>query len=265
MKKQLLALLLAAGLQSLTGVINDAHATTYSGNGNVGFNGAVGGGMLSVTDDGSGGFIFSFALGNSQTNLGGNDIEIYVDNGTGNGIGTDTSGLTDTADGGRKAASEYSGTLRSTLNFNGLMSPQYDVDLSINNANVFQLVNNGSFVFNGGSAAGGTGTGGVTYAVGTNTAQAAVLTADIPAVAFGLAAFSGATLKFVAILISETGYSSNEATVPITGSLGYGNTQTIGADNTFTAAVPEPSTWAVLLIGGLGALSIMQRFNLRAS
>ncbi len=262
-KKPFLSLLIVAGLQCLTGLATTAHATTYAGNGNTGFNGAVGSGTLSVTNNASGGFVFAFTLGGGQTNLGGNDLEIYIDNGKGGGIGTSTASLTDTADGGRQAVSEYSGTNRSTLSFGTLLSPQFALDLSINNANVFELVNNGSFAFNGGQTIGNAGQGGVTFTVATVGANT-VLTETFPATDLGLTANSGATLKFVAIQVSETGYSSNEATVALTGNLGYGNTQTISNANSFASAVPEPGTWA-MLASGIGILVTVQRFRRRSA
>ena len=90
-----------------------------------------------------------------------------------------------------------------------------------------------------------------------------VLTETVPAAVLGLTANSVATINFVAIQVSETGYSSNEATVALTGNLGYGNTQTISAVNSFTAAVPEPGTWSMALLG-LGGLVLIQRRRLLA-
>ena len=255
-------LLFAAGLPILACLPGTAQATTYAGNGNTGFNGAVGNGTLSLTTNTSGAFIFAFTLGGAQTNFGtNNDLTIYIDNGQGSGIGTSTAGLTDTSDGGRQAVSEYSGTQRSTTSFGTLLSPQFALDLSVNNANVYGLVNGSSFGFNGGQTIGGTSQGGVTYAstvVGGNT----VLTATVPATDLSLTANAGASLKLFALQVSETGFSSNEATVAVTGNLGYGNTQTISAVNTFTAAAvgaPEPSTLATMLVGGMGALALARR------
>ncbi len=262
MKNSLLNFLAAAAFQGLIGSATTAHATTYTGNGNTGFNGAVGNGTLSVTNNASGGFVFAFTLGGGQANLGGNDLEIYIDNGKGGGIGTSTASLTDTADGGRQAASGYNGTNRSTLSFGTLLSPQFALDLSINNANVYTLVNNGSFTFNGGQTIGNTGQGGVTYAVTTVGANT-VLTETVPAADLGLTANSGATLKLFALQVSETGFSSNEATVAVTGNSGYGNTQTISAVNSFASAVPEPGTWATLA-SGIGILVAVQRFRRRS-
>ena len=257
MKKRLLPLLLAAGLATT------AHATDYTGNGNTGFNGAVGNGTLSVTNDAAGAYVFSFTLGGQQTDFGGNDLVIYIDTGSGGGIGTSTAGLTDTNDGGREAASEYNGTARSTLAFGTLLSPQFALDLSVNNANVYQLLNGGTFGFNGGQTIGGTSQNGVTYASTTSNGNT-ILTETVPATQIGLMANTAATLKLVGIQVSETGFSSNEATVAVTGNSGYNNTETISDVNTFVATVPEPSTWGMALLG-LGGLIVLQRRRLPAS
>lgn len=265
MKKQLLSLFVA-GASGLAFGLLSADAATYPGNGNTGFNGAVGNGTLSVTNNAGGAFIFSFTLGGFQTNLGGNDLVIYVDNSEGGGIGTSTAGLTDTADGGRQAVSEYSGNNRSTTSFSTLMNPQFGLDLSVNNANVYGLVNNSSLTFVGGQPIGSASQNGVTYTVttGNGTSTPTIFTATVPAADLGLVANTAASVKLFAIQVSETGYSSNEATVPLTGSLGYGNTQTIGGVDSFSA-VPEPATWTLSLLGGFGLIVFARRKRLMAS
>jgi len=248
-----------------------AKSSTYNGNGNTGFGGAVGDGSLQVSDDGSGGFDFTFTLGNSAVNMGGNDLVIYLDNGTGGGIGTDTSGMTDAADGARSPVSEYTttgdsgGAGRSTLNFGGLMNPQFAVDLSISgagnnggNSDIFHLENGGSMGFVDNAVANSSASSnGETYTVANG-----VMSVDIPAVDFGLSSFSGDTLKFAALEVSETGYSSNEGTMGVTGNFGWGNTQTMTSVDTFTVAVPEPSAVGLVLCGGVAALLMRRQSRL---
>jgi hypothetical protein len=72
---------------------------------------------------------------------------------------------------------------------------------------------------------------------------------DLPAVDFGLNTFSGDTVKFVAIEISQTGYSSNEATTTLNspGGQGYGQTQTLTGVDIFPL-VPEPSNLGIVVL-----------------
>ena len=177
-------LLFVTGLQGLVGFATSAHATTYPGNGNTGFGGSVGTGMFTVVSDGTGGIDFTYTLGSGTTANGfngtNNNLVIYVDNGTGGGIGADTSLLTDAGDTTRVAASEYNGTAasRSTLNFGGFMSPQYAISISNTDANVFTLANstaNNGFVFDGGSGVGANSQNGVTYTQTTTS-----FTIDVP-------------------------------------------------------------------------------------
>ena len=277
MTKRLVSLraLSTAGLLGLAGVATHAHADTYAGNGNNSFGGAVGGGSLTVNNDGSGGFMLSFTTaGSGNFNGNANDLVIYLDNGQGGGIGDSTAVLTDDADSSRTPVSEYNGTNRSTLTFGGLMSPQYAFDLSstanpaatttsglAGQLNVFSLATTANFGYAGGSALNGASTGGnITYTGVVNANGTATYSLDVPAADLGLTAFSGAALKFAAINISNTGYSSSEATVGLTGNLGYGNTQTLTSVDTFTAAaVPEPGTWAMLAASAFGALAVTGR------
>ncbi len=252
-----------------------AGGATFNGNNNNGFsdNSAVGEGSLTVSNDGSGGVDFSFSLGNAQTwssamgnGSGGNDLIIYLDNGTGTGgIGTSTSGMNDAADGGRSAVSEYTatgdggGVGQSILNFGGFMNPQYAIDLESGYGDIFGLVNGGSLTYIDGNSPGSGPS-----ALGANfTISAGVATLDLPASDFGLSSFSGNTLKFVAIEVSETGFSSNEATEPLSGNQGWGNTQTLQGVNSFTTAVPEASTFGLLACGA-GVILVWKR-NRRAS
>lgn len=256
-KKQLLSLLIAGASGFALG-IHPADAADYAGNGNNGFGGNVGGGTLSVNNNSSGGFILSFTLAGNATTFNGaaNDLVIYIDNGTGGGIGSSTAALNDTGDNSRIPVSEYDGTNRSILSFGTLMSPQFGIDLSSGQANIFGLTNNSGafgFTYGGGSAVNNTNSG-VSYALNGST-----YSLTLPATAIGLTAFSGATLKFVAINVSNTGFSSNEATVGLSGNSGYANTQMITGTNSFTSAVPEPGTWAMIALGVGGLIAVQRR------
>jgi len=86
-----------------------------------------------------------------------------------------------------------------------------------------------------------------------------VMSVDIPAVDFGLSSFSGSTLKFAAIEVSESGYSASEGTVGLSGAEGWGNTQTMTSVNSFAvASVPEASSVG-LLVCGAGVLLLRKR------
>jgi hypothetical protein len=225
-----------------------ASSSTFSGNGSTAFNGAVGDGTLTVSDDGSGGVDFSLTLGNGQTNFGGNDFVLYLDNGKGGGISS-TATLTDDADGGRSAVSEDSGSGRSTLNFNSVLAPQYAIDIESGYGDIFKLNTPSNLTLVDGAAPGAASANSTgltyTYAQGTPT----VATLDLPAADFGLSSYSGGTLTFFGIQVSESGYSSNELIGSATGSGGWGNTQTVTVANTFTAAVPEASIVGLLACG----------------
>ena len=265
MNKYFSALLLAGGLLGLTGTANTAHATTYAGNGNTGFGGAVGSGMFAVTSDGAGGIDFAYTLGTGTTANGfngtNNNLVIYIDNGKGGGIGADTSLLTDAGDGTRESASEFDGMGdRSLLNFGGFMSPQYAISISSTDANIFSLVNSGgnnSFGFAGGSGVGMNSQNGVTY-----TQSGSTFTVDVPEADLGLSSATAANLELLAINVSNTGYSSNEGSVALAGNDGYEGLLTAGSANAFTApaaGVPEPGTWAMLLTGTAGLVALGRR------
>ncbi|HRH49635.1 MAG TPA: hypothetical protein PLP23_12845 [Panacibacter sp.] len=184
-------------------VASSAFATNYPGNGNSGFGGSVGTGSLDVTSDGTN---ISFKL-----NRGSGDMEnvlvIYIDSKAG-GFAS-TSGFTDAGDGLRKAISGYTvfdnngGSGRATMNFNSDFNPEYAiafqpykngytgvsllVELS-NTAHTF--ISNPDFTNN-------------------NTTTATDYTVTINAAQIGLT--SSVNFKFIATLISATGYRSNEA------------------------------------------------------
>jgi hypothetical protein len=239
----------------LIGAARTAHGTTYAGSNNEGpgFGGDLGQGSLNVTNDGSGGMDFVFTLNGTNNLDNTNSIVIYIDNSTGNGIGASTSGLDDTSNGATEAISEYSGpSNQSILKFGGLMNPQYGISLSDNNAIDYKLVNAGSLTFVDNANNGQTSGNGESY-----TRSGNVWSVDLPAVDFGLSSFSGDTIKFVAIEISQTGYSSSEATATLTGTQGWGSSQTLSTVDTF-ALIPEPASGAALACGA-GLLLLLRR------
>ena len=111
--------LLAAGL--LVAAI-PAGATNYAGNGNTGFGGAVGNGVLSVTDDHTN-ITVNLQRGNSG-NLD-NLLVIYIDTGT--GTATNTAWFTSTGGDEQRAISGFDGGNRSLLVFTNGFKPSYAV------------------------------------------------------------------------------------------------------------------------------------------
>ncbi len=220
--------------------------TTFAPNGNSGFSGNLGLGQgLTVSNDGTGGIKFSLDLSGGNKGFGGNDVVIYVDNGTGGGISS-TSILNDTGypngDGGRQATSGLSHdnpANRSTLNFGGVLTPQYGIDLGQYYGQVFKLGN--PLNQTDGAAPGSSGPNGITYGMNGNVANI-----DVPAADLGLNPNSGATIQLFATYISEDGYRSNEAIGTFVSgdatAQGYGVDQMVANDFSFTV-VPEPSTW----------------------
>ena len=103
---------------------------------------------------------------------------------------------------------------------------------------------------------------------GNGTSTSTVLTATVPAADLGFSATSAATIKLFGIEVSETGYSSNEATAAlISTGFGYGTNQAVNTVNSFTSTaatgVPEPGTWASLG-AGVVARVLVQRFRRRS-
>ena len=236
--------------------------TTFAANGNSGFSGNLGlGSGLTVSNDGHGGINFSLDLsGGTNKGFGGNDVVIYIDNGTGGGFNS-TATLNDTgapnADGGRQATSGLSSTNaanRSTLNFGGVLAPQYGIDLGRYYGQVFQLGN--PLIQTDGVAPGGSGPNGILYSISTDGNVANI---DVPAADLGLNPNSGATVRLFATYISEDGYRSNEAIGTFVSgsstSQGYGFDQTVATDFSFSM-VPEPSTW----VAGALCLVVAARF-----
>ncbi len=185
-KKLALSLFLAA--------TSAAFATTYSGNGNTGFGGAVGESSLGITDSG-GNLHFTLTLGAAATSLGGNDIVFYIDSQAG-GFG-DTSGFTDTSDGGRTATSgENAGNpSRTTATFPAGFNADFALTVGDTFGVVFGLVNGGTFTVPANGVSNFNHTGG-TY------------TFDVGLSSLGLT--QGQSFKFLGSLISETAFRSDE-------------------------------------------------------
>ena len=233
---------------SAIGMFSTHAATTYVGNGSTGWGGSVGNGNIVVNDNSSG--LLTFTI-NATTP--GNALVIYIDSKTG-GFNS-TSGFQDGADGLRRAISGYDavanngGVGKSTT----LMPFSADFAIGVDGGwgGFWELANGGdnSLIYRATSLAGGFGAGNV-------------LTLNVTDL--GLTANSGQSFNFFAMMVSGSGYTSPEfiGASSISGSNGWGNTQTVGTGSTYTL-IPEPSS--SLLMGlGLAGLATLRRVRKNA-
>ncbi|HEV2692985.1 MAG TPA: hypothetical protein VG347_08835 [Verrucomicrobiae bacterium] len=210
-----------------------ARATNYSGNGNTGFGGVVGPGVLTLTDDGT------TISGKLTTSGSMNDVlVIYVDTGASGGFSS-TATLGDGNDGLRKAISGFDGgTSRSTLTFTNGFTPTFAIALGPKSDNFGDVV---------GLAAGGGNSlnyiGSVNLApLGSGTGP---FTFSFPASFLGLTSGTPKTIKIFGTYISDTGYRSTEAIAGNdTGSQGYFPFQQL-TFATYNFAAPPAPTYAV--------------------
>jgi hypothetical protein len=169
---------------------------TYNGNGNTGFGGPIGGGSLSITNDGTN---INFTLTRGPGNM--NDaLVIYIDSKTG-GVSS-TSSLSDVADGLRTATSGLNGTNRSLLNFSSGFTADYAIALKPtapeNFAAIFDLSTPSSFGYVGNANLNP-----------INSATATSYTFSCTKTQLGI---SGTiAFRFVASCISLTAFRANEA------------------------------------------------------
>ncbi len=190
---------LAAGAVLLCGP--QALAINFAGNGNTGFGGDIGNGVLTLTDDGTNihGSITAGQGGNMY-----NTLVIYVDTGAGGGF-SDTSSFNDQNDALRIGISGVSGQGRSLLTFTNGFAPQYAIALGPNTASfggVWQLASGNGNSLNYVTSANLSPTG---------TSAGNPFTFSFPASALGLTAGSQHTIKLLGTYISSSAYRSTEA------------------------------------------------------
>jgi hypothetical protein len=222
--------------------------TTYNGNGNTSFGGTIGNGSLILTDNGT---TVSGTLNLAGT-LGGNAFVLYIQ--AGGGGFSSTSGFNDNGDQLRTAISQYGGVgSQSILNFSSGFAPNYAIAINpgngVNYGGLWQLAD-------GGANSLPSVTGVNLSPTGTDGAGAYTFSFNLSSI--GLTPGAGQGFELFGQEVSETGYSSAEVIGGgITGSLGYGGTQTETSFSTYTA-VPEPGSLA-LFAGGLAALVGVRR------
>jgi hypothetical protein len=223
--------------------------SVYNGNGNSTWNGAIGLGTLTLSDNGT-------TVSGSLTTgggLGGNAFVLYLQTAAG-GFST-TSGFNDNGDQLRSAISGYGGTgQQSILNFSPGFAPNYAIALQpgsgINFGGVWQLANGGANSQNYLTSINLSPTG--SDAQGTYT-----FSFDLSSI--GLTPDSGQSFELFGLQVSTTGYSSPEALGgTLSGANGWGNTQTETSFSTYVTTVPEPSA-TVLGASGMALLLLLLR------
>jgi hypothetical protein len=231
--------------------------TTYNGNGNSAWGGAIGLGSLTLSDNGT-------TVSGSLTtggNLGGNAFVLYLQTAAG-GFST-TMGFNDSADQLRSAISQYTatgnggGVGQSIQDFyTASFLPNYAIamqpDNGINYGGLWQLANGGanslSFISSVNLSPTGSDVLG-TYNFSFNLADV------------GLTPGAGQSFELFGIQVSTSGYSSPEALGgTMTGSSGWGNIQQQTSFSTYnTTAIPEPSTMVLCSLSGLAAFFMVRR------
>ena len=231
-----------------------ASATTYSGNGSFAWNGAIGLGSLTLTDNGT----TVFGSLTTGGGLGGNAFVLYLQ--TGGGGFNSTIGFNDSNDQLRSAISQYTatgnggGVGQSVLDFASGFAPNYAIamqpDSGINFGGLWQLANGGANSLN--------------YVNSVNLSPTGVDTTGTYTFSFNLSDVgltAGQSFELFGMQISQTGYSSPEALGGnLTGANGWGGTQNeVGYSTYTTTPVPEPSTLAICGLSGLAALLAVRR------
>jgi hypothetical protein len=211
------------------------NSLSYTGGG-TGFGGPLGNGTLYMESTGT----TLYVGAQIASNLGGNIIAVFLH--TRSGGFSDDSTLGDFADGGRRVASNLTRDVQDNLP----VAADFVLEFGNGFTNLFEL-KTGSLNFISTTAAGSGGSGG-----------AGAREASIPLSTLGIPNLSGFAIDFFTVLISDSGYSSNEG-IPSTGFAGtnggpgfnnYGtNTAVTWPDfDRFIVSTPEPTT---LLIWGL--------------
>ena len=224
----------------LTGVLLTttlAHADNFIGNGDNTFDGAVGNGVLKLTDNGTN-FTGQLIVGGAMNDT----LVIYIDTGASGGFGS-TSNFNDQADGLRIAISGVTNSLRSTLTFTNGFSPKYAIALGPNYGGAsfggLYLLANGS-------------NNSLTYLGSVNLAPYANVgpfTFSFPATSLGLTNNAKTTLRFFGTYINNLGYRSSEAIGGnIYGSFGIGyHSYNQTGYATYTFANPTTTVFPLIL------------------
>ncbi|HYO09614.1 MAG TPA: PEP-CTERM sorting domain-containing protein [Tepidisphaeraceae bacterium] len=228
-----------AGLAVLACTSVAGAATTYNGNGNTGFGGAVGTGSVTLSDDGT-------TLSGTWTRGAGNANDVlvlYID--AMNGGFTDTSGFTDNIDALRRAISGFNGGDRSALTFPTGFDADYAIALGPKAANFggfFTLASGGAHTY------GTNGSNGSANLSPVGTESASSYTFSIPLSLIG----SPTSFDLFGTYIADSGFRSTEFVAgTATGTQGH-NAFTGTSNGTYV--VPEPGSLTLLALGAVGLL-----------
>jgi hypothetical protein len=210
---------------------------------NSGFGGVLGGGTFTFTQTNPGDDNISIKLTRGAGSL--NDaVVIYIANG---GAGfSDTSTLTDTADGLRRAITGRDGGNSSVLTFGPGFNATHAIAFNAGFAGLWQLT-----------------TGSHNFIDSANlVTSGAMHTVDFNMTELGLA--PGGSFDYVATYISETAFRSNEfigvdASHVTGGNIGFNPFSLAPGDNnrytSVVATIPEPTTLALLSLGVVGLVA----------
>jgi hypothetical protein len=239
-----------------------AQQATFSGNGNSSYGGYAGSGSMTVTNDGldfatgTGYVDFSYTLAGNTLASWGNNIVIYLDNGQGGGIASTTATyMTTSGNGGAYSVTENTGAGGyATLNFGGLMAPQYAIEIDQFNYGQIFSDTGGVPTYIDGTSSGNTTGGGLSYLISGDT-----YSVNIPLADFGLNVNSDQAIELASIVANKYGNNvSNEGTEGITGTPNLNANQTLTSVDTIV--VPEPSTFMMLLGSSMfGSFYLMRR------
>ncbi len=232
---------------ALLSLLNVAQGALYNGNGNTSFGGAIGTGSLSLTDNGS-------TVTGTVTKGSGSffDILVIFIDSKGGGFST-TSGFTDSSSKLTKAISGVDGSgNRAMADFATGFTADYAIALRPRSAadpdQLFQLVNNGAHV--------------PLARVNldpVNTESSGTYTFSFNLSDIGLIPGGGVSFKIESTYIGDSGSRSLESFESLNGEPGWVSVSFDTFDTYVLAPVPETTSMALAIFGGVALLHGISR------